>query len=309
MKKLKKENYKFDVSKEIMKYSPSDYSLLTILRVKEKYENDSEDIFPVMAKCGNPKFKWVSGNKIVENYLQIFRTDFSDLKNKKKEAIKHLKEIENVFWNGERELCPACGKIKSYWSDCNIDKPGVRKTGGVIQFLKENKSTFKLKKNFSKKDFNSFLRKGFIYGDDTKMLFADEESFKHLSRICKGKFSNKHSMRNSYGFNKNNVNRLFEPWGTVNIIKTPSLSSGTICLLDMKNVYYRYLNQRDTHLLVNLQKLKYQDVDAPFKVIQAMRKKLKPKHTYLQECGLLITAFENHLLGIIKTDDKKISTK
>lgn len=309
MKKI--QGSKINVSKKIIRYSPSDYPLLSILRVKMEHENKSS--YP-QSECSNPKFGWYYDDSLVENYLQIFRTDFSDpdvipinpnmsssaTLDIKKNAIEHLKKIENAFWNGKRKLCSACGQLIR--PSCDIDKPSVRKTGGVIQFLKENKNTFKLKEKFSKKEFNDFLRKGFTYGDDSKMLFVDERSFEYLSKMYKGKLE-KRSPLVPFLFDYSSFETLVSIHGKVNIIKTPALKS-TICLLDMKEVYYRYLRNRDTFFRANLQKLAFQDVDCKndeeYKKLQEKRDKLKPVHDYITECGLMITAFDNHLLGIIK---------
>jgi len=297
---MKNENYKKDVSKDVskdvIKYSQSDYPLLAILMEKNKHEE--KDVLPMYkSKCKNPLIHWIDSGEIIENYLQIFKTDFSNLKDKKKKAIEHLMEIENTLWNGERNLCPACGRIIRPSS--NVDKPSVRKMGGVIQFLKEG--AYKLKKNFSKKDFYDFLRKGFAYGDSTKMLFVDKKSFKYLSKLLKVKFPIKSCA--PYYFNSGNTFNYISLWGDVNVIKASSLKS-TICLLDMNDVCYCYLNNRNTFIRTNLQKLAFQDVDCKndkeYRKIQRMRKELKPHHFYATECGLKLFQPDNHLLGIIK---------
>ena len=108
MKKYK--DLVLDVSREIIKYSPSDYPLLAILKQKQQFETTKNKIN--LGECGNTIFTWVqTGCKDIkrnENYLQIFRTNFPNLKDKKKRAIEHLKEIEKAFWNGEREKCETC---------------------------------------------------------------------------------------------------------------------------------------------------------------------------------------------------------
>lgn len=277
MKKIMKKNRRVDVSKEVIKYSPSDYPLLTILKNEPALFSES---------CCATEIRWFEDNNIGNNYLQIFRTDFSNLKNKKEKAIEHLKDIEEALWIGEKE-CPKNNPI-------DIDMPGVRKMDGIIKFLKRNKNIFKLKKDFSKKEFNNFLRKGFIYGDDLKMLFVDEKSFKYLLKMYK---NNPEKQKGASSIFKKSF-KLTTAFGDVNVIEAPSLTPGIICLLDMNCVCYRYLNGRDTKLCVNTKKV--DSVCTDLVNTKQKEKKIKLDHYYITECSLVINSLDYHLLGMIK---------
>lgn len=106
----------------------------------------------------------------------------------------------------------------------------------LVQKLKKDKETvFKLEKEFSKKEFNSFLRKGFLYGDTTKILFVNVKIYKYLQKLLEKEKGTE------------NFISFVSIFGHVNIIKKPKFKE-VMVLVDMQKVsddYYLH-----DHLLV-----------------------------------------------------------
>lgn len=99
----------------------------------------------------------------------------------------------------------------------------------ITQNLKKNKRIFKLKKNFSYKEFNNFLKEGFIQGYTTKILFADSETYKYLQKLL---------MQYLFKKDKKNIKyyiHFVSVFGIANIIEKSNITK-TICLIDMNKI-------------------------------------------------------------------------
>jgi len=265
----------FSFSQEILEFDPSSYPLICLLKRLPSHPF-------TMGEVVNPKFVWSEDNSGVENFLQIFKTEFSSTSDMREKGIEHLVDIDKAFWHGE-------------------NKTGVRKTKGILSFLKNSKRIRELKYNsYSVKEFNDFLREGFIYGDSTKVLFMDENSFEYLINLYghKEKIGGVESqnIKNTWGIK--DVKKIVTIFGIINIIKEPSLDK-MMCLIDMSCLKYTYFKNRDTFVRTHLQKGMFQDVDPlnkeEEKKLLIMMKNLPHKHMFLTECGLQFTRPDNHL--------------
>ena len=268
-----------DIYDEANNYEPLSYPLIALLSEKKigKYKQ----------KAARRDIEWFEDAGKTVNQLQIFYTKFENINDYKKYAIKHLKEINKTLWFGE---------INKVENNINIDSEGVRKMGGIIQSLKKNKRIIKLKKNFNRKEFDKFLMDGYVYGSDSKILFIDKETYKYLldkilylSKVYDSIFGSK----------------VYDSvFGKVNIIVEPSFEKSMMCLIDIENVNYYYLNNRDTFLTIHLEQLEYQDLDISQDEREKMIKKLPSLHCYVTECTVQFTRPDNHLMALIQKMSK-----
>ena len=102
----------------------------------------------------------------------------------------------------------------------------------LSQKLKDKKLTYKLKDNFSLKEFNLFLRLGFLYGSTTKILFVNQETYKHLQTILKEHLLKKGKDTKLYI-------HFVSPFGLVNIIEELKFKED-MCLVDMEKIKVDY---------------------------------------------------------------------
>jgi len=101
-------------------------------------------------------------------------------------------------------------------------------------------------------DFNTFLREGFTYGDNTKYLFAGGKLLQSINEIARGQIQTKVGQTN-YGVK---VSEYMSAFGSIKIVHNPLFVgeyAGYGFLLDMNCFKYRYMNNRDTKLLTNVQ--------------------------------------------------------
>jgi hypothetical protein len=295
-----------DVSKKIIKLDPPSYPLLTLL----KYPING-DINLKCKEVHNTTFGWAEQNmgensEIIfkENSLQIFRNNFQTeygeirgqvIKDCNYAAIQHLISIEAALWMGEADRCKTCGKINK------PKRMEVRHTDGIFSFLKDR--IIKLKKHFSKKEFYQFLCEGLRMGSESKYLFVDKETFKYLNdKILENKKIIKKiglNIISSY-FNMPNCQNM-----TIYIIYEPFLKD-YMCLLDLKNINYCYLSNRDTLLCKNyvFPRSKWKDnttvkEGSSFKdnLENIEQAELMSTHYYLTECGLQLMLPGNHLIA------------
>ena len=218
------------------------------------------------------------------NYTQIFRTTIA-LSNTEKEAnlyggrdlpyqrakkgTEHALDIERAFW----------------WSQANYDVTGLqghprRTTGGVLEFMLSGNSYVQNQSGpLTAPDFNTFLREGFTYGDDTKMLFAGGIVLQAINEIARGQILMAPEAT-SYGMK---ISKWVTPFGSINIVHNPLFVedyAGYAFLMDMQSFAYRFMNNRDTTLRTNIQA-----PDADGEVDE-----------YLTECGLQRAQAPKHAL-------------
>ena len=190
------------------------------------------------------------------NYTQIFKTTVA-LSNTEKEAnlyggkdlpyqrakkgTEHALDIERAFWWGEK------------FADTGAQGHPRKYTGGVLEFLEAGNGYIQNQGGpISAPDFNTFLREGFTYGNDTKMLFAGGIVLQALNEIARGQIQTK-PLDTTYGMK---ISTWVTAFGTVNIVHNPLFVedyAGSAFLLDMGEFAYRYMNNRDTQLQTNIQ--------------------------------------------------------
>ena len=208
------------------------------------------------------------------NYTQIFKTSIS-LSGTEKEAnlyggqdlpyqrakkgTEHGLDIERAFWFGE----------KKYDTGGTYGHPR-RATGGVLEFVENGNSYVQNQGGIlTVPDFNTFLREGFTYGNDTKYFFCGGVVLQAINEFARGQIQTK-PLERTYGIN---ISEYVTTFGRINIVHNPLFVedyAGYGFLLDMDCFKYRYMNNRDTKLYTNVQA---PDVDGQI-------------DQYLTECGL-----------------------
>jgi len=221
------------------------------------------------------------------NYTQIFKTTIA-LSNTEKEAnlyggkdlpyqrakkgTEHALDIERAFWWGQKV------------ADTGVQGHPRRATGGVLEFINSGNSYVQNQGGpLTAPDLNTFLREGFTYGNDTKMVFAGGMVLQAINEIARGQIQTK-PLDTTYGMK---ISTWVTAFGTVNIVHNPLFVqdyAGYAFLMDMESFSYRYMNNRDTSLQTNIQA-----PDADGEVDQ-----------YLTECGLQREQASKHalLLGV-----------
>lgn len=221
------------------------------------------------------------------NYTQIFKTTIA-LSNTEKEAnlyggkdlpyqrakkgTEHALDIERAFWWGQKT------------STTGTQGHPVRGTGGVLEFINAGNSYVQNQSGpLTAPDFNTFLREGFTYGNDTKMIFAGGLVLQAINEIARGQILTK-PLDTTYGMK---ISTWVTAFGTVNVVMNPLFVqdyAGYAFMMDMESFAYRFMNNRDTSLQTNIQA-----PDADGEVDQ-----------YLTECGLQREQASKHalLLGV-----------
>ena len=191
------------------------------------------------------------------NYTQIFKTSIA-VSNTEKEAnlyggkdlpylrakkgTEHALDIERAFWWGE----------KKYDTNGTQGHPR-RATGGVEEFINSGNSYVQNQGGIlTAPDFNTFLREGFTYGSDTKVLMAGGLVLQAINEFARGQIQMR-PLEKSYGMK---ISEYTTPFGTINIVHNPLFVedyAGYGFLLDMDCLKYRHMNNRDTRLLTNVQ--------------------------------------------------------
>jgi len=149
--------------------------------------------------------------------------------------------IERAFWFSEKKY------------STGPDGHPMRSTGGILEFLNVNNSYVQNQGGpITAGDFNSFLREGFTYGNDTKWLFAGGNVLQSLTEIARGSIQTK-TGDTAYGMK---INEWITPFGSINVVYNPLFTqeyAGYAFLLDMDCFKYVHMNNRDTKLMTNVQ--------------------------------------------------------
>lgn len=190
------------------------------------------------------------------NYTQIFKTTIgasgtemesnlygpADMPyQRQKKGTEHALDIERAFWWGEKN------------ASTGTNGHPKRSTGGILEFMETNNAYVQDQNGpLTAPDFNTFLREGFTYGSTTKTLFAGGIVLQGVSEISRGQMQTKVG-DTTYGVK---INEWMTPFGTINIVHNPLFLedyAGYAFLLDMSCFRYRYYNNRDTKLMMNVQ--------------------------------------------------------
>jgi hypothetical protein len=217
------------------------------------------------------------------NYTQIFKTTIA-LSNTEREAnlyggkdlpyqrakrgTEHALDIERAFWWGQK------------YSGTGVQGHPKRGTGGVLEFIQASQSYVQNQGGaLTAPDMNTFLREGFTYGNDTKMIFSGGIVLQAINEIARGQILMK-PVETTYGMK---ISTWVTAFGTVNIVHNPLFVqdyAGYAFMMDMESFAYRFMNNRDTSLQTNIQA-----PDADGEVDQ-----------YITECGLQREQAAKHAL-------------
>lgn len=255
---------KYDVVKDIstgeqMLVTAIDANTLTVSRGWGTTSADTIAADATLLIVGNAQSEFSSDVEILTptdetktNYTEIFRTPFGvsgtmdnsevyggkDLKHQRKtQLIEHQKAIERSLWFGEAK------------EDTTGTHPR-RATGGVLSFISTLATD--VTTTVTEAEFETFLKSGFRYGSKTKWLFADAIMTSAISSWAKDNLQVTPSDK-TFGIN---VMRWLTPFGLVNIVYCPIFSeayTGNAFLVDPTSPSYRYLANRDTRLITNIQ--------------------------------------------------------
>lgn len=193
----------------------------------------------------------------VTNYTQIFKTTIA-VSNTEKEAnlyggkdlpyqrakkgTEHALDIERAFWWGQKN-----------YNTSGLQGHPRRGTGGVLEFIEAGNSYVQNQGGpLTAPDLNTFLREGFTYGNDTKMLFSGGVVLQAINEIARGQILMQ-PVSTTYGMK---VSTWVTAFGTVNIVHNPLFVedyAGYAFMLDMESFAYRFMNNRDTKLETNIQ--------------------------------------------------------
>lgn len=221
------------------------------------------------------------------NYTQIFKKTIalsnteknSDLYGgndlpyqRAKVGTEHALDIERAFWFGE----------KKYDTTGTQGHPR-RATGGIHEFITSGNSYVQNQGGaLTAPDLNTFLREAFTYGDTTKTLFAGGIVLQAINEIARGQVRTK-TGDTSYGVK---ISEWMTPFGSINIVHNPLFVedyAGSAYLLDMNDCFrYRYLNNRDTKLEMNVQTPGLDGVVDQYITECGLERKQAPRHALLK---------------------------
>jgi len=212
-------------------------------------------------------------NRKLTTKMQIFKTTIGASGTEKESALygeadmpyqrakkgtEHALDIERAMWFGEKK------------SSTGTNGHPMRSTGGVLEFIQSNNAYVQNQGGpLTAPDLNTFLREGFTYGNSTKLLFAGGLTLQAINEIARGQVQTK-TGDTTYGVK---VSEWMTAFGSVNIVHDPLFVqdyAGYAFLIDMDCLKYRYMNNRDTRLMTNVQA---PDVDGEI-------------DQYITECGL-----------------------
>lgn len=191
------------------------------------------------------------------NYTQIFKTTIAVSGTEKeaklyggpdlpylraKKGTEHALDIERAFWFGQKD------------TDTGGTQGHTRRgTGGVLEFIETSNSYVQNQGGIlTAPDFNTFLREGFTYGNDTKYFMCGGLILQAINEFARGQIQMR-PLEKSYGMN---ISEYVTAFGKINIIHNPLFVedfAGYGFLLDMECFKYRYMANRDTKLYTNIQ--------------------------------------------------------
>lgn len=191
------------------------------------------------------------------NYTQIFKTSIAvsgtekeaglyggpDLPYQRaKKGTEHMRDIERAFLFGQKKY------------DTNGTQSFPRRaTGGVLEFIESGSGYIQNQGGvLTAPDFNTFLREGFTYGSNNKVLMCGGLILQAINEMARGQIQMRPN-ETSYGMK---ISEWVTPFGTINIVANPMLVNdyaGYGFLLDLDCFKYAYMRNRDTKLQTNIQ--------------------------------------------------------
>lgn len=201
----------------------------------------------------------------VTNYTQIFRKSVElsrTLANvelyggadrpyqRKKKGIELMREMERTFYFGEPKE----------WTSGAVATTALpqRLTGGINYFISTN--TTDAGGTLTESEFEGFLRTVFRYGSNSRYLFAAPLIISIVSLWAQGKLQ-MFPKDKTYGIA---ITQYLSPHGTVNLVKDVTLEhagvisntsyfGGYAYAIELEDVVYRYLQNRDIQMETDIQ--------------------------------------------------------
>jgi len=157
-------------------------------------------------------------------------------------GTEHALDIERAFWFSEKNDGTGDNTLPE------------RTTGGILEFIESSDSYIQDQGGvLTAPDFNTFLREAFTYGNSEKVLFAGGVVLQAINEFARGQLVTKATDK-SYGVN---ISEYVTPFGSINIVNMSPIFvndfAGHAFLLDLECFRYRFLNNRDTKLEMNVQ--------------------------------------------------------
>lgn len=193
------------------------------------------------------------------NLTQIFKTSISvsgtqkasnlyggpDLRYQRaKKGTEHALDIERAFWFSEKNDGTGDNSLPE------------RTTGGILEFIESSDSYIQDQGGvLTAPDFDTFLREGFTYGNGSneKTLFAGGLVIQAINEFARGQLQTVGTDK-TYGVS---ISRYQSAFGIVNLIYMNSIFvndfAGYAFLLDLECFRYRFMQDRDTKLEMNIQ--------------------------------------------------------
>jgi hypothetical protein len=193
------------------------------------------------------------------NYCQIFRKSVEITRTmantelyggadrpyqRKKKGIELMKEMEKTFFFGEPK------------SDTGTTHP-TRATGGIDYFLSTNDTS--AGGTLTESEFETFLRKTFRFGSNSRYLFAAPLILSVISLWAQGKLQI-FPKDKTYGIA---ITQYLSPHGSLNLIKDNVLEyidisystyyGGYAYAIELEDCVYRYIQNRDIQLETDIQ--------------------------------------------------------
>lgn len=193
------------------------------------------------------------------NYTQIIRTPVEiteTLKNTElyteadwkyavaKAGVEHMKKMERTLWFGKRE--------QSTDTVNNANGKPKRTTGGILNFIATNVTV--APSTLTEAEWDAFLETALKNGSSMKYAFCSPRVLTVISTFAKNKLLTSNNDK-SYGLS---IMEYQSPHGVVKLVRQPIFdesvnTTGHCVVLDMNQLKYRFLQNRDTSFLDNRQ--------------------------------------------------------
>lgn len=201
---------------------------------------------------------------VVTNYLQIFRKSVEISKSmantelyggadrpyqRKKKGIELMRDLERAFLFGE--------PLQDTGAFLSVSH-ARRTSGGIFHFISTNATN--AGGALTESEFEGFLRTVFRYGSNTRYLFCSPLVASVISLWAQGKLQ-MFPKDKTYGIA---ISQYLSPHGTVNLVKevmlenaggvsSTSYYAGYAAAVDLEDVIYRYLQNRDVQFETEIQ--------------------------------------------------------
>lgn len=179
---------------------------------------------------------WAISGTAMEIGYQLSPNEWD--RQQRNKGIDHAKDIElSLLFGGKSATTPGSSE--------------VRTTSGVLRFITTNQTD--AGGDLSEAEWNAFMMQVMRFGSGQKLALASGVAMQALQKFPAGKLQVRQD-ETTYGIN---VSHFTGPFGDVNVVYHRLLEgtkfSGYLIVVDMDNVAYRYVTNRDTRVKQNIQ--------------------------------------------------------